>query len=131
MKVYVQTDIEGVAGVTFFEHRDPAPENVLHRQRMQQLLTGEVNAAVSAAFAAGATVVDVRTPAEYESGHYKGAQNIPLQELPGRLAEVGDKTNAIVVYCASGMRSARAAKILTAAGFTDVTNAGGLQNLAE
>jgi phage shock protein E len=79
----------------------------------------------------GAKVVDVRTPGEYESGHYPGAKSIPLQQLPHRLAEIGDKTNALVVYCASGMRSARAARILTAAGFKDVTNAGGLLNLKE
>jgi phage shock protein E len=77
----------------------------------------------------GAAVVDVRTPAEYEAGHYKGATNIPLQELQSRLTEMGDKSMAIVVYCASGMRSARAAAILAAAGFTDVTDAGGLRNL--
>jgi phage shock protein E len=77
----------------------------------------------------GATVVDVRTPQEYQGGHYEGARNIPLQELPGRLAELGDKKKPIVVYCASGMRSARAAKILKDAGFADVTNAGGLSSL--
>ena len=79
----------------------------------------------------GATVIDVRTPSEYESGHYQGSKNIPLQELQDHLAEIGDKNKAIVVYCASGMRSGKAAKILTAAGFTDVTNAGGLRNLEE
>lgn len=78
----------------------------------------------------GAMVIDVRTPGEYATGHYTGAVNIPVQELESRLAEVGsDKKKAIVVYCASGMRSAQAAKILTAAGFTDVTNGGGLSNL--
>lgn len=77
----------------------------------------------------GAKVIDVRTASEYEAGHYKGAVNIPVQELSNRLAEAGDKKQAIVVYCASGMRSAQAAKILTAAGYTDVTNAGGLSNL--
>jgi phage shock protein E len=49
--------------------------------------------------------------------------------LQDRLAEIGDKNKAVVIYCASGMRSAKAARILTAAGFTDVTNAGGLSNL--
>ncbi len=77
----------------------------------------------------GSTVVDVRTPAEYAGGHYAGATNIPLQELPGRLSELGDKTKSVVVYCASGIRSAHAARMLAAAGFTDVTNAGGLSAL--
>ena len=91
--------------------------------------SGANSAAVNEKIRQGATVIDVRTPAEYKSGHYKGATNIPLQELPNRLAEAGDKKKAIVVYCASGMRSAKAAEILAAAGFADVTNAGGLSNL--
>jgi phage shock protein E len=77
----------------------------------------------------GATVIDVRTPGEYASGHYEGATNIPVQELQGRLGELGDKQKPVVVYCASGMRSASAATLLTAAGFTDVVNAGALGNL--
>jgi phage shock protein E len=79
----------------------------------------------------GALVIDVRTPGEYSSGHFEGAINIPLQTLNSRLAEIGDKKRTIVVYCASGVRSAQAAKILTAAGFQDVTNAGGLSRLSD
>ena len=45
------------------------------------------------------------------------------------MAQLGDKKRAIVVYCASDMRSAQAARILTGAGFADVTDAGGLGNL--
>ena len=77
----------------------------------------------------GAAVIDVRTPDEYATGHFKGSRNIPLQELRKRLAEVGEKKDAIVVYCASGVRSTKAVKILATAGFTDVTNAGGVKNL--
>ena len=72
----------------------------------------------------GALAIDVRTPSEYQSDHYKGAKNIPLQELQSRLSELGDKNMPIVVYCASGLRSAMALKILTKAGFTDVMNGG-------
>ena len=77
----------------------------------------------------GAMAIDVRSPAEYQSGHYQGAKNIPLQELQSRLSELGDKNTAIVVYCASGMRSAKALNILIKAGFTDVMNAGTMRNL--
>jgi phage shock protein E len=90
---------------------------------------GVTSADVKEKIRQGATTLDVRTPAEYQSGHYTGAKNIPLQDLQDRLAEIGDKNKAVVIYCASGMRSAKAARILTAAGFTDVTNAGGLSNL--
>ena len=77
----------------------------------------------------GALVVDVRTPGEYQGGHVEGALNIPVQELESRLGELKDKKRSIVVYCASGMRSASAARILTTAGFVDVTNAGSRGNL--
>ena len=77
----------------------------------------------------GAMAIDVRSQAEYQSGHYKGAKNIPVQELQSRLGELGDKSKPIVIYCASGMRSAKALNILTKAGFTDVMNAGTMRNL--
>lgn len=77
----------------------------------------------------GALILDVRTAGEYQGGHVEGALNIPVQDLESRLGELKDKKRAIVVYCASGMRSASAAKILTDAGFSDVTNAGGWGNL--
>ena len=60
MKIYVQTDIEGIAGFCFFENRrDPSYENIRHRHRMYKLLTDEVNAAVQGAFDAGADEVIV------------------------------------------------------------------------
>ncbi len=74
---------------------------------------------------AGATVVDVRTPGEYQTGAYPGAVNIPVQELDRRMGELR-KDRPIVVYCASGMRSASAERLLRARGFTDVVNGGGL-----
>lgn len=75
---------------------------------------------------AGASVIDVRSPREFSSGAYPKARNIPLDSLSGRLTKLGAKDRPIVVYCASGSRSAQAASILRAAGFTDVLNAGGL-----
>ena len=75
---------------------------------------------------AGAKVFDVRTPEEFSEEHFPNATNIPVDQVQARLAEFGDKNAALVVYCASGSRSAYAARILKMAGFTDVTNAGGL-----
>ena len=78
MKVYIQTDIEGVAGFCFFENRkDPSVENFHHRQRMRRLLTGEVNAAVQAVFAEGADEVLVND--NHGSGY-----NILFEELDSR-----------------------------------------------
>jgi phage shock protein E len=77
----------------------------------------------------GATVIDVRTGGEFASGAYPRAKNIPLDSLQAKLGKLGEKDTPIVVYCASGSRSSRAARILRAAGFTDVTNAGGLHSM--
>lgn len=78
---------------------------------------------------AGATVVDVRTPDEYADGHYEGAKNVPVNELQARLSEFGPKDRPVVVYCASGARSAMAAKMLKSLGYAEVFNAGGLDDM--
>ncbi|MFZ5629604.1 MAG: rhodanese-like domain-containing protein [Spirochaetota bacterium] len=76
-----------------------------------------------------ATVVDVRTPGEFASGHHPRAVNIPVDQVQSRIAEFGDKAKPVVVYCASGVRSGRAKQILQSAGYKDVTNAGGFRDL--
>jgi len=83
---------------------------------------------------AGAVVLDVRTPAEYSEAHLPAATNIPVQQFSERIAEVeklvgGDKARPIVVYCASGARSAKAKAQLDAAGYTNVVNGGGYDDL--
>lgn len=75
------------------------------------------------------TVVDVRTPAEFASGHHPRAINIPVDQVESRLAEFGDKSKPVVVYCASGSRSGRAKQILENAGYKQVINAGGFRDL--
>ena len=65
-------------------------------------------------------VLDVRTEAEYRDGHVPGAVHIPYDELPRRLAEIGNDTSQpIVVYCRTGRRAAVAQKTLVQAGFSD------------
>ena len=93
------------------------------------LLTRRTPAAVVAEkIRAGATVVDVRSESEFRSGGYRGAINVPLQALSGKLGRI-PKDRPVVVYCASGSRSATAARILKKAGYADVSNAGGLRHL--
>jgi phage shock protein E len=79
--------------------------------------------------AAGAKVIDVRTPAEFGAGHYPEALNIPLDQLESSLDRIGAKDKPLIVYCASGMRSRRARVLLKASGFTDVTDAGALAGM--
>jgi phage shock protein E len=78
---------------------------------------------------AGARIVDVRTPAEFMDGSYPGAVNIPIGALAARMHELEPKDKPIVLFCASGARSGKGARMLTQAGFTDVINAGGLDGM--
>ena len=71
----------------------------------------------------GATLVDVRSEGEFERGHIDGARNIPVQEIAARSSEL-PRGKPVVVYCASGMRSAMAASALRRAGFETVVNLG-------
>ena len=75
----------------------------------------------------GATLVDVRSAAEYAGAHAPGTVNIPLQELGSRLAEI-PRTAPVVVACASGSRSGMARMLLKKSGYADVHNAGNWRN---
>lgn len=79
--------------------------------------------------ASGARIVDVRTPAEFKDGAYPGAINIPLAILPARMHELEPRSAPIVLYCASGARSGQAMRFLKQNGFTEVINAGGLDDM--
>lgn len=77
----------------------------------------------------GPLVVDVRSKGEFSGGAYPGAVNIPLDELPNRINELGDKDRDITLYCASGARSAYGQQVLQHLGFTNVKNGGGLMHM--
>lgn len=71
-------------------------------------------------------LVDVRQPAEFESGHLPGAVLIPLGEVSARAGELDPKLPTIV-YCRSGGRSAAGTAMLMASGVSDIHNmAGGI-----
>jgi rhodanese-related sulfurtransferase len=78
--------------------------------------------------AEGALLLDVRTTGEFAAGHVPGAVNIPVQDLPDRIAGLVEGTRPIVVYCRSGMRSAQAAGMLRRAGHPAVHDLGGMSN---
>ncbi|MET9100677.1 rhodanese-like domain-containing protein [Streptomyces antibioticus] len=72
-------------------------------------------------------VIDVRTPAEYASGHLPGALNIPLDRVRRTLPEIrhAAERGDVLVVCASGARSENACRLLAEQGVTAVTLAGG------
>lgn len=85
-------------------------------------------AAARALLADGARLIDVRSAAEFNAGHLKGARNVPVGEIRHRAGELGDKSRPVILYCASGARSAMAKRTLQSAGFTKVYNLGAMAN---
>jgi len=94
--------------------------------------TSDTAAPTSVVDVAGATIIDVRTPEEFASGHLEGATNINLQSS-GFTSQIQSlpKDSSYVVYCRSGNRSAEAVAQMKAAGFTNVVDAGGLQEASD
>jgi phage shock protein E len=78
-------------------------------------------------------VVDVRTKIEFWTGHLSGAVCVPVSQMPGGLTgRAGVRPESrILVYCASGARSAAAAAQLRAAGFRHVVDGGGIGSARE
>jgi NADPH-dependent 2,4-dienoyl-CoA reductase/sulfur reductase-like enzyme/rhodanese-related sulfurtransferase len=73
----------------------------------------------------GYYILDVREPSEFNSGHYEGAINIPLNSLRSKLGDL-PKDREIRVYCAAGLRSYYATRILKQNGFSVKNISGGM-----
>ena len=76
-----------------------------------------------------ATLLDVRTPEELiEDGKAEHSTHFELSRLEsGELPDL-EKGEKIYIYCKGGVRAGKAEEILEAAGFTDLTNVGGLND---
>lgn len=80
----------------------------------------------------GTTVIDVRTPDEYATGHLAGAVNIDVSaDTFADQVSALDPAGSYVVYCRSGARSAAAATQMADLGFTDIADAGALTGLTD
>jgi rhodanese-related sulfurtransferase len=69
-----------------------------------------------------AAVIDVRTPSEYLAGHIPGSKLIPVDEIEQRVSEVPRNTDALLLVCQGGGRSAAACEILSKFGFVNLIN---------
>lgn len=77
----------------------------------------------------GAQLLDVRTAEEFDSGHFAGAINLDVEDIiAGKLPDAAKHTQ-LYVYCRSGNRSAQAVSLLKQAGFTNITDLGGLTDV--
>lgn len=77
------------------------------------------------------TIVDVRTPEEFTSGHFPNAVNIPLDEVQLRIKEFTEMPKPIVAYCRTGNRSGMAVSLLKQNRIADAVNGGGLDDLIQ
>lgn len=75
---------------------------------------------------AGAQLIDVRSPGEYATGALKGAQNLPVEAIPGWYRRL-DPARPVLLYCRSGARSGAAKGFLQQLGFQAVYNIGAYQ----
>ncbi|MGC9157580.1 MAG: rhodanese-like domain-containing protein [Terracidiphilus sp.] len=73
----------------------------------------------------GALLIDVRSTAEFNSGHLPGAFNLPLNLIHNPLPRrVKDKNQVLLLYCHSGMRSGVARRKLKSMGYANTFNLG-------
>lgn len=79
----------------------------------------------------GAIILDVRSKAEFDTGHIKGSKNIPVDRLGQNLDRLKSKGKPVITCCASGMRSASAKNLLKANGFKQVYNGGSWGSLQQ
>ena len=74
-------------------------------------------------------LIDVRTQAEWDEEHLEIATHIPLAQITDRIGEVApDKDQKIYLHCRSGGRCEQAKTQLEGLGYTNVVNAGGLED---
>jgi len=101
----------------------PSSRDLLARAKEQ---ITEIDGSEAESRLAQSLVLDVREPDEYEQGAIPGALHLPRGHLEGQVeGKVADKSKPIIVHCASGFRSAFAAKTLQELGYEDVVNLAG------
>ena len=76
-------------------------------------------------------IIDVRTEAEWKTGHLEGVILIPYEEIGDKIGSFAkNKSERIYVYCRSGKRAQIAKETLEKMGYTDVVNLGSLEEAA-
>ena len=76
------------------------------------------------------TIIDVRTEAEWNTGHLEGAFHIEWQDILELSSDI-PKDEEIYLYCRSGNRSGKATKILLDAGYVNAKNAGSISEASK
>jgi phage shock protein E len=88
----------------------PRPRPVSAHEARAELHSGAID-----------TVIDVRTQAEWDAGHYPHAKHIPLADLVKELPRhISDRSKSLLFYCRTGRRAADAATIAEDLGYTRI-----------
>jgi len=90
--------------------------------RIREILPAEAQQLIDA----GAALIDTREVHEWKAGHLAGATLIPPIEVAGKIVQVvPERARPVVIYCAGGTRSLRAAFQLAQLGYRDVASVAG------
>ncbi|MGV1036351.1 MAG: rhodanese-like domain-containing protein [Candidatus Nanopelagicales bacterium] len=115
------TAIIGISGCSSSTSSDSASQSAVTSGK--HLSVAEFSSAIQQP---GTVVLDVRTPAEYASGHIEGARNIDFESGNFATDITGlDKNTTYAIYCRSGSRSGQALTQMSDAGFTSVSDLDG------
>lgn len=112
-----------------FQLELPAPEPKQIGEASEELTKNVAPEAIKKEATNEPLLIDVRTEDEFAYGAVPGAVNIPLDEMQQRIHELGQKDRKIILYCATGARSAYGAQILKYYGYTNVENGGGITRM--
>ena len=77
------------------------------------------NNSIKQAIEAGAIIIDVRTPHEFDQGKIPGSINIPVDRISTQIDRIKKMEKPVILCCASGMRAGMAKGILKKAGLDD------------
>lgn len=109
-------------------------EKTINNEQISQLPNSDIiqTATANEVKKAEGIWIDVRSDAEFNSGHLDGAVNIPHEVIGDKISDlVKDKHAPIHLYCRSGRRAEIAKTTLTNMGYTNVVNHGGYDDLVK
>ena len=112
-----------------FELNLPAPEKKTLEEDNAKSQESEAKKEEKKEEPQGPLIVDVRTQEEFSYGAIPGAINVPLDDMEYSIDKFGPKDRQIILYCASGARSAYGVQILKEYGYTNLENGGGITRM--
>jgi rhodanese-related sulfurtransferase len=99
--------------------------------QIQNSHTQQTQKAANESHKNNAIVIDVRTLAEWNNGHLSNAVFLPMDQLSDKISViVPDKNQPVILYCQSGNRAGRMMNLMKEQGYTQVVNAGGVDDAA-